>query len=129
MINKDKEVGGTHYADMKIEPIEIIEAFELDFVQGSIIKYISRYKNKNGIEDLKKALHYCRMHKSTNINNFDRINSCVYFSPMAKLSVKMYCMLNNLTDLENLIISYVVSNDLDTAALEIEKLISRQEKL
>lgn len=125
MINKDKEVGGTHYADMKIEPIELIEAFGLDFVQGSIIKYISRYKNKNGIEDLKKALHYCKMNQGEDRINFDKITTCVDFSPMAKLSVKMYCMLNNLTDLENLIIGYVVSNDLDRAAKEIENLINR----
>lgn len=119
MINKDKEVGGTHYADMKIEPIELIEAFGLDFIQGSIIKYISRYKNKNGVEDLKKAIHYCNM----------RIDSDSLFKrrlgELDEFAIKTYCMLNELDDLENIIIGYVVSNELDKAAKEIENLINR----
>ena len=34
MINKDKEIGGNHYSSMKIEPIELIEALDMDFVKG-----------------------------------------------------------------------------------------------
>ena len=54
----DIQEGGTHYKDMKIQPIEFILANNLGFVEGCVVKYVSRYKNKNGIEDLKKAKHF-----------------------------------------------------------------------
>ena len=52
-----KQVGGNHY-DMSISPLDYILENNLGFVEGNIIKYVSRYKLKNGIEDLKKAKHY-----------------------------------------------------------------------
>lgn len=121
MINKDKEVGGTHYADMKIEPIELIEAFNLNFIQGSIVKYVSRYKNKNGVEDLKKALHYCEIGQK----KLDRVDDYIDFTGKNKLIVNMYCTLNNLSDLENMIIGYAISNDYERCSKEIENLINR----
>jgi hypothetical protein len=50
-------VGGTHYQSLAIEPIDYILANELDFCEGSVVKYISRWRNKNGIQDLYKAKH------------------------------------------------------------------------
>ena len=61
MTNTDKQVGGDHYAKMKIQPIEFITQNELSYMQGNVIKYVCRYKDKNGIEDLKKARHYIDM--------------------------------------------------------------------
>lgn len=49
------------YYDFEIEPWDFIHANKLDFAQGNVIKYICRYKNKNGIEDLKKAKQYIDM--------------------------------------------------------------------
>ena len=49
-----------HYY-FEIEPWDFIHANKLDFAQGNVIKYICRYKNKNGIEDLKKAKQYIEM--------------------------------------------------------------------
>lgn len=57
----DIQIGGDHYRKMKIQPIEFIIENNLDFCQGSVIKYICRYKDKNGLEDLKKAKHYIEM--------------------------------------------------------------------
>ena len=54
----NKQIGGTYYKDFKIQPIEFIHKNNLGFIQGCIIKYICRYKLKNGIEDLEKAKHY-----------------------------------------------------------------------
>jgi len=51
----DKQVGGTHYQKLKIQPMEYILQNDLGFVEGCVIKYVSRYKFKNGIEDLRKA--------------------------------------------------------------------------
>ena len=52
------EVGGNHYKEFRIQPIEFIEGNELGFSVGNVIKYVCRYKHKNGKEDLLKARHY-----------------------------------------------------------------------
>ena len=49
-----------HY-DMEIQPITYIMANGLGFCEGNIVKYVSRYKDKGGVEDLKKARHYLDM--------------------------------------------------------------------
>ena len=54
----ETQVGGSHYMNYKIQPIEYTLANNLSFCQGNVIKYITRYKDKNGVEDLKKAKHY-----------------------------------------------------------------------
>lgn len=46
-----------HYA-ATVQPIDLIEANNLDFAEGNVIKYVTRYKKKNGLEDLKKAQDY-----------------------------------------------------------------------
>ena|SRR5690349_23956968 len=53
-----QQVGGTHYESMDIQPWEVIERGNLDFWEGNVIKYVMRYKDKNGLEDLLKARHY-----------------------------------------------------------------------
>ena len=55
------QIGGNHYKKLKIQPTEYILANDLGFVEGNIIKYISRWKNKNGIEDLEKIIHYVQI--------------------------------------------------------------------
>lgn len=54
----DSQIGGDHYKSMKIQPIEFTHKNNLNFCQGNVIKYITRYKNKNGKEDLEKVKHY-----------------------------------------------------------------------
>jgi len=56
-----QQVGGSHYKDMNIQPIEFILANNLAFCEGNIIKYTCRYKQKNGVEDLRKVIHYAEM--------------------------------------------------------------------
>ena len=53
-----EQIGGTHYSNLAIEPIDFITANNLGFCEGNVIKYISHWKAKNGIEDLKKARWY-----------------------------------------------------------------------
>jgi len=54
----DTQVGGTHYKNMAIQPIEFIQKNKLGYEVGNIIKYVTRYQFKNGVDDLKKARHY-----------------------------------------------------------------------
>lgn len=53
-----QQVGGTHYVGLAIQPVEYAHRNNLNFCQGSIVKYVTRYKDKNGLEDLKKARHF-----------------------------------------------------------------------
>lgn len=48
----------SHYSQFKIEPLEYIMENNLDFLQGNVVKYVSRFRQKNGIEDLEKAKFY-----------------------------------------------------------------------
>jgi hypothetical protein len=53
----DKQVGGGHYKDMPIQPIEYCQKNELNALESFVVKYVSRHKNKNGVEDINKAIH------------------------------------------------------------------------
>ena len=54
----DTQVGGDHYKNLAIQPAEYIYANNIGFFEGNVIKYVSRWKQKNGIADLEKAAHY-----------------------------------------------------------------------
>ena len=56
-----KQIGGSHYKDMAIQPSEFINKNKLQFAEGNAIKYICRHAYKGGKEDLKKAIHYIEM--------------------------------------------------------------------
>ena len=55
MSANDEQIGGEHYKQHAIQPWDFILANGLSFLEGNIVKYICRYKHKNGIEDLEKA--------------------------------------------------------------------------
>jgi hypothetical protein len=59
--SSDYQVGGSHYSSKAIQPIHYIYANQLDFYQGNVVKYVTRYKEKNGLQDLMKAKHYLEM--------------------------------------------------------------------
>ena len=58
-----KQVGGKHYIKYKIQPIEFITQNNIPFIEGNVIKYLLRYKDKNGIQDLDKCIHYIELLK------------------------------------------------------------------
>lgn len=55
----EHQVGGNHYKDKAIQPIEYIMANKLPFCEGNVVKYITRWKDKGGVEDLRKIKEYC----------------------------------------------------------------------
>lgn len=57
----DQQVGGNHYKDLKIQPVEYIHANNIGYMEGNVIKYVSRWRAKNGIKDLEKAKHYIEL--------------------------------------------------------------------
>ena len=52
------QVGGKHYMSQEIQPWDFIVSQDMGFLEGNIVKYVSRYKYKDGVSDLEKALHY-----------------------------------------------------------------------
>ena len=54
----EEQVGGDHYKNKAIQPWDYIASNNLGYLEGCVIKYVSRYKEKGGIQDLQKAAHY-----------------------------------------------------------------------
>ena len=65
------QVSGSHYKTLKIQPIEYIHANGLPFAEGSIIKYVTRWRNKGGVTDLEKAKHFIDLLISLEAKNKD----------------------------------------------------------
>ena len=57
----DTQVGGSHYKDLKIQPVEYITANNIPYMEGNVIKYVTRWREKGGLRDLEKAKHYLEM--------------------------------------------------------------------
>jgi len=58
----DQQVGGQHYKECKIQPVEYIHANGLDYLEGNVIKYITRHRTKGeGRKDIEKAIHYAQL--------------------------------------------------------------------
>jgi hypothetical protein len=54
------QIGGTHYKKHAIQPWDYIIANDLGYLEGNIVKYISRWKDKGGVEDIRKVIHYAQ---------------------------------------------------------------------
>lgn len=68
------QVGGCHYK-CKYQVIDYVMKHSLNFIQGNVLKYVTRFRKKNGAEDLKKAIHYCKL--SGNYEGID-FSSCTF---------------------------------------------------
>jgi hypothetical protein len=58
---KDIQIGGTHYKNLKIQPTDFIYENNIPFIEGNVIKYVVRHRQKNGVFDLLKAKHYIEL--------------------------------------------------------------------
>jgi len=58
-----KQIGGNHYQKYEIEPIEFITRNNIPFIEGNVIKYLVRWRDKGGIQDIDKCIHYLEMLK------------------------------------------------------------------
>lgn len=96
----NQQIGGEHYKKLLYQPIMFISKMHLSFSQGCIVKYVSRYKQKNGIEDLKKAIHYCKLAQEV-----------LDYSP---LRAWWFCLWHNKTEKE--LLKYYKCNELSSYA-------------
>jgi UDP-3-O-acyl-N-acetylglucosamine deacetylase len=58
MSANETQHGGTHYKALRIQPWDYIDANDIPFLEGSAIKYLTRWRDKGGVEDLRKAIHF-----------------------------------------------------------------------
>jgi hypothetical protein len=58
MSARDEQIGGNHYRNLAIQPVEYNHANKIPFIEGSIIKYATRWREKGGIDDLRKIKHF-----------------------------------------------------------------------
>lgn len=64
----DTQIGGNHYKNMSMQPVELFAKTRCTAFQANIWKYITRYKYKNGAEDIKKCMHYAELAIELNCN-------------------------------------------------------------
>jgi len=91
----DTQIGGTHYTDLPHQPLDLIAGLDLDFFQGNVVKYLTRYKFKGApVADLKKAADYCR-----------KAHAYLYYRQLtddyrarATYGVEAHCEANGLSD-------------------------------
>lgn len=57
----DVQVGGGHYKGLAIQPVEYIHANEMPYLDGNVVKYVTRHRAKNGRQDIEKAIHYLQL--------------------------------------------------------------------
>ncbi len=58
MSANDIQHGGDHYKRLPIQPWDYIDANDIPYLEGCAIKYITRWRSKGGVDDLRKAIHF-----------------------------------------------------------------------
>lgn len=119
-VQESKQVGGTHYSCMKYQPIDLIIKLDLDFIQGCIVKYLSRHKNKNGKEDIEKAIQYMEF----GLKSGKRM-ACnpAYFDELEK-----YCEANSLDEEEKITLNFALFRSFSYAIDWANKIKARYEE-
>lgn len=70
----NKQVDGDHYKKFVIQPTEFIHKNNIPFIEGNVIKYICRWRDKGGMKDLDKVIHYIELLKELESGNKERCN-------------------------------------------------------
>lgn len=112
-----KQVGGTHYKDMKMQPIMLIVGAKCDYIQGNIIKYISRYKQKDGKKDLLKIIQYAQIALELCPDDKHYSNVGLGFS---------YCRINEMSTLETMIVICALQHDYKMVEMHCNQLIAKE---
>ncbi len=122
MSANDVQVGGDHYKTSNLQPWDLISRHSIGFLEGNIVKYMARWRSKNGVQDLKKVQHY--------IAKIEEIHDTGY-EPTGNAGPKLvedFCTANKITDFREIIVISIFSNkwnanQLNHAALLVDSLI------
>lgn len=122
----NRQVGGDHYKS-EYQPWDFIIDLQIGYLEGNAIKYISRWRTKNGIEDLEKAKHYVTKLKEC----FTKIDPPDVSHITLESGIQKFIGVNKLTPQEGYIIGLIVGwpysriapQSLDLALSGIDELI------
>ena len=119
----NQQVGGEHYKKLLYQPIMFIHKLRLSFSQGCIVKYVSRYKHKNGIEDLKKAIHYCKLAKE--VSDYSKLRAwwLRLWHRKTEKEIWKYCKCNELSGFAKDCIKHAVYCNFGEAITDLYLLI------
>lgn len=108
-----KQVNGTHYSS-EYQHWDLVAGLELGYFQGQITKYLSRWKKKNGMQDLEKALHF--LEKAAEVQATEH--------RVISQEVGKFAEVNGLCSAEHAVLSYVAHGDLSNATLALDRYIN-----
>lgn len=101
----ETQIGGSHYKALSYQPITFIVRMRCNFIQGNIIKYVSRYKRKNGKQDLLKVIHYVQLGIELHPDNY------CSFGETTSEEVHRYVKENNFSSMiEEILFSTITQN-------------------
>lgn len=119
--NLKTQIGGDHYKKMSIQPVELITELSLNFIQGNMLKYVCRYENKNGKQDLLKVIHYANLGCELSPRNY-------YFEDtdqnLGLTKIHNFCKVNQLPFIIDEIICAIVAQRWTLITILINKLIT-----
>lgn len=117
----DVQIGGKHYKELTYQPVQFTSDVGLNFIQGNIVKYVSRYKFKNGKQDLEKIIHYAQLGKKLQPGN-----AVWLFCNEPHRKIEEYGIVNSLDKLVIQIVASAVFQEWDAIISDTEKLIKRE---
>ena len=114
----DTQVGGEHHLEMPYQLVRLIAEFQVNFFQGSIIKYLCRHKDKDGLRDLQKAKSYCQL-----AQKLRPADECTYGTKETGRLFRAFCRENSISPGISFALDAVLWSDWDTAEELISDLI------
>ena len=120
MKRMNKQVGGSHYENLQLEPVQFFVYMNTNWFQGEVVKYCSRFLNKNGKEDLLKAQQVCQLATQLGLNQAKLFND-----NDSENFIKQYCNQFEYSDRMELICQAVLKNNYPVAHIFIEQLIDQ----
>lgn len=118
MRRMNKQVGGSHYENLYIEPVQFFVSMNTNWFQGEVVKYCSRFLNKNGKEDLLKAQQVCQLATQFGLNQA-KLFQCEDHEDF----IKKYCGQFEYSDRMELICQAILKNNYPVAHIFIEQLM------
>jgi hypothetical protein len=107
-----KQIGGSHYQKYKVQPLSWATQIGLNAAEFSVFKYVIRYKDKNGIEDLKKAKH-C----------LEYLKELIFDKKTSALNVSDFCDINNLDKVQKETLIALIVGDYEEVDILISAMI------
>lgn len=118
----DTQVAGGHYRRRKIQPVEMILKCCMGFCEGNIVKYVTRWRDKDGLQDLAKAKHYLQFLKEAPLYRrlFQEVRRRLVLPVAEIMDVDRYLRENQITGAEAGVIRHIWLWNFSGAAAELE---------